>query len=181
MNEIERDYRVEEELSDGRVVIVQLAKADANANSDLEANHYSRSVLFCKFLMPDRELNERELACFTNSDFFHQVALFAGIEEEGRLLPLGAAQYVRNNRPETSSTAEFTIGVGDPFRNSGIEAILLRHLIKLAKNEGLASLTTGFPSDCRLMFDALREINQSVISVYASGVFSLLLPLTDAA
>ena len=34
MNEIIKDYRIEEMLNDGRVVVVQLAKADATANTN---------------------------------------------------------------------------------------------------------------------------------------------------
>lgn len=173
-----REYLVEEGLRDGRVVTVQRVKPDEPDTREQDSYSLSRSALFHKFLMPDRELDERELIAFTDSNLFQQTALFLCVESDGKSVPVGCGQYVRNNRPDTSSSAELTIGVSADYPRTELKAILLRHLIKLAKSEGVTAFTTAYPANSIVLFDALREIDQSVISVYAAGAFSLLLPIS---
>lgn len=180
MNRIRNKHRVEENLTDGRTVFIQLIDSDDATVYTEETYHLSRSALYLKFLTPARELSERELAYLTDCTLYRHVALSVGIEKDGKIHPIGVGRYVMQNTIEPSFSAELALTVSEEYQDAGVEAILLKYLCRLAKDEGLQAFSIDVPVANQKMLAVLRESGQKIISVFNSGVFNLLLPLLDA-
>lgn len=178
MRKTAKDVQIEETLANGRTLIIRAVEPDHRVVYSADNYHLSRSALYLRFLTPARELNARELACFTEGDMFHHVALLAAFEEKGRTVPAGVARYTMPNNIEPCSAAQLAFAVADEYKNMGIEAILLKHLGRLAKDEGLQAFTALVSGESNQeMLSALRQMDQSIISMNNCGVFNLLLPL----
>ncbi len=172
-----REYRVEEKLSDGRMVVIQLVDSNDKTVYTEQTYHLSRSALYLKFLTPARELNERELAYLTDCNLYRHVALFAAIENNGRVVPVGVGRYVVPASFEPSGSAELAFAVSDEFLGCGIETILLSHLRRLAKEDGIQAFFARVPVANQQMLDVLRKFDQELITVQDSRVSNVLLPV----
>lgn len=177
MNRIRKKQRVEEHLSDGRTVVIQLVDSGDKTVYTEETYHLSRSALYFKFLTPARELNERELAYLTDCSLYHHVALLAGIEKDGKIEPVGVCRYVMLKNFEPSGSAELALAVSEDYQDLGVETILLKYLCRLAKEEGLQAFSMDVPVANQRMLEVLRQFFQGLISVQDSRVINLLLPL----
>ncbi len=178
MSKTTKEFQIEEVLGNGRTLIIRAVEPDSKVVYSADDYHLSRSALYLRFLTPERELNEKELAYFTDSEFFHHVALLAAFEEDGKTIPAGVARYVMPNNVELGRKAELAFAVGQEYKDLGIEAILLKHLSRLAKDEGLQAFTAAVSADSNQgMLEALRQIDQGMISMHDCGVCNLLLPL----
>ncbi|MBA3995038.1 MAG: hypothetical protein C0469_16085 [Cyanobacteria bacterium DS2.3.42] len=172
-----REYRVEEKLSDGRTVVIQLVDPNDKTVYTEQTYHLSRSALYLKFLTPARELNERELAYLTDCNLYRHVALFAAMENNGKVIPVGVSRYVMPTSVEPSGSAELAFAVSDEFLGCGIETILLTHLRRLAKEDGLQAFFVRVPVADQKMLDILRQFDQELITVKDSRVTNVLLPV----
>ncbi len=177
MNRIRKEQRVEENLSDGRSVVIQLVDSGGKTVYTEETYHLCRSALYLKFLTPARELNERELAYLTDCTLYHHVALFAGVEKDGKIEPVGVGRYVMLKNFEPSGSAELALAISEEYQNLGVEAILLKYLCRLAKEEGLQAFSIDVPVANQRMLAVLRQFFQGLISVQDSRVINVLLPL----
>ena len=71
---------------------------------------------------------------FLNVDFVSHVALVAVLNEGGRQLIVGGARYV----VAQPGCAEVAFAIDDPHQKLGIATHLIRHLIGIARANGLA-------------------------------------------
>jgi acetyltransferase len=97
----------------------------------------SPQSIYYRFLQRLKTLPRKMLATLTQIDYGRDMALVAldGRETEERML--GVARLIRD---PGGSSAEFAVLVGDPWQGQGIGAVLMNHLLAIAKERGLKSL-----------------------------------------
>jgi acetyltransferase len=77
------------------------------------------------------------LAYFTQIDYDRDMALVAIDKTHPKERLLGVARFMTKLR---GSEPEFAAAVGDPWQGKGVGAILMEHLISIAKERGIESV-----------------------------------------
>jgi RimJ/RimL family protein N-acetyltransferase len=148
-----RHYVASEALKDGTEVTVRAIHLD-DAYALLKAfNDLDRESVYRRFFTPKKELTDDELTQLTDVDFSRVVALLVTKQTgEGEVL-MGGGRYAADNRG--SGKAELAFVTGGIYRGLGIASLILRHLVRIAQNSGVA----------RFEADVLAE-NQQMLAVF---------------
>ena len=89
-----------------------------------------------------------------NIDFVNHVALVAEIDEDGGTAVVGGGRYV----VVESGQAEIAFTVVDAFQRQGIGAILVRHVVGLARAAGLKQLSADVLPENVAMLNVLGKL-----------------------
>lgn len=108
-----------------------------------------------------------------NVDFARHVALIALQEVEGKSLIVGGARYVLEN----PQRAEVALMVVDEYQGRGIGALLLRHLIAVARASGLHEFVAMVLPDNAAMLTVFRKCGLPAAFERESGVTNVTLRL----
>ena len=148
-----RDYVASEPLKDGTLVTVRAIRLD-DADALLKAFHnLDRESVYRRFFSPKKELTDDELAQLTDVDFSQVVALLVTMQTgEGEVL-MGGGRYAADNRD--LAKAELAFVTGGNYRDLGIASLILRHLVRIAQDLGVALFEA----------DVLAE-NQQMLAVF---------------
>ncbi|WP_349628537.1 GNAT family N-acetyltransferase [Bradyrhizobium sp. JYMT SZCCT0180] len=90
-----------------------------------------------RFFVMKRHFSDKERAFFMDIDFKNHVAIVALAEEAGRKAVVGGGRYIVFE----PGCAEMAFVVIDAWQGRGVGSILMRHLVKLARDGGLQELT----------------------------------------
>ncbi len=96
----------------------------------------SAQSLYRRFFGPKREFTEKETDFFVNVDFVTHVALVAVVDEGGKDTIIGAGRYI----VAEPGKAELAFAIIDEYQGQGIGTALLRHLVLIARENGLQQL-----------------------------------------
>ena len=148
-----RHYVASEALKDGTLVTIRAIRLD-DADALLKAfNDLDRESVYRRFFTPKKELTDDELAQLTDVDFSRVVALLVTKQTgEGEVL-MGGGRYAADNRG--SGKAELAFVTGGNYRGLGIASHILRHLVRIAQDLGVAHFEA----------DVLAE-NQPMLAVF---------------
>jgi acetyltransferase len=93
----------------------------------------SKNSVYYRFFSPMKSLPPDMLAYFTQIDYDRDMALVAFDQIQTKERMLGVARIM--SFPD-GKTAEIAVTVGDPWQGQGIGAVLMEHLIAIAKERG---------------------------------------------
>ena len=131
------NYCAQEHVRDGRPVKIRALRPDDETSMLAAIDRTGTESLKLRFFVTKREVSEMETAFFMNIDFVNHVALVAEIDEDGRSSIVGGGRYV----VVESGHAEIAFIVVDSYQRQGIGAILVRHIVGLARAAGLKQLS----------------------------------------
>ena len=94
----------------------------------------SRESIFYRFFSHLKSLSHKMLAYFTQIDYDHDLALVALDKTQPEEKILGVAHLMTS---PGSARPEFAVVVGDPWQGKGIGAILMEHMLAIAKQRGI--------------------------------------------
>ncbi|MGE5893856.1 MAG: GNAT family N-acetyltransferase, partial [bacterium] len=98
----------------------------------------SSDCMYSRFISTRTDMHHERLQNFTVIDYTKEMVILAVIEEEGKELVVGMAQYYID---ENFHTAEVAFVVRDDYQGRGIGATLVLYLTYLAKKCGLHGFT----------------------------------------
>ena len=150
-----RNYRCDETLRDGTVITIRAVRPDdrnriVHAFAELE-----RETVYTRFFAYKKALSDAELARLDTMDFVNDVVLVATIARDADEIIIGSARYVADPSEDVRA-AEIAFVVEEDYQGRGIAGRLLRHLIAIARESGIA----------RFEADVL-ETNKPMRSVFA--------------
>lgn len=152
-----RNYAVKETLADGTEVTIRaIRRDDQDAIREIFANLDEEST-YRRFFGPKKELTDEELAYFTDLDFRQAVGLVATLQADKREALAAGARFAAEG-PASPGCAELAFTTEKRYRGHGLAHLLLRHLVGIAKELGLAQFEA----------DVLTE-NQPMLSVFRSS------------
>jgi len=125
-------YSAQESLRDGNRVEIRALRPEDQADMLAALEHTSPDSLQRRFFVMKRHFSEKERAFFMNIDFENHV---------------GGSRYVVFE----SGRAEVALIVIDAWQGRGLGSILVRHLVKLARDAGLKELTAEVLPENRAM------------------------------
>jgi ribosomal protein S18 acetylase RimI-like enzyme len=146
-------YTVVERLRDGRNIDIRaLHRADRD---DMLAavGRTSGSSLQRRFFGVKRGFSDAETAFFMDIDFDKHVALVAQLTEDAQPAIIGGGRYVLVKDGE----AELAFLVIDAYQGQGIGRLLMKHLIAIAREKGLRTLTAEVLPENAAMLRLFRD------------------------
>jgi RimJ/RimL family protein N-acetyltransferase len=130
------DYSVVERLRDGSEIEIRALRPADQQEMLAAVGRTSVQSLQRRFFVPKRHFSDKELDFFMNVDFKNHMALVAEIDENGRRVIVGGGRYIMVQPGQ----AEMAFAVVDAYQGKGIGAVLMRHLVAIARDGGLKKL-----------------------------------------
>ena len=150
-----RHYMASETLKDGTRVTIRAIRLD-DADALLKAfNNLDRESVYRRFFSPKKELTDAELAQLTDVDFSRVVALLVTKQAgEGEVL-MGGGRYATDN--PGSRRAEIAFMTEGNHRGLGIASHILRHLVRIAQDAGVAHFEADVLAENEPMLAVFRR------------------------
>jgi acetyl coenzyme A synthetase (ADP forming)-like protein len=124
------------------------------------------------------QLSEKELTYLTELDFVKHVGLAAMLREHGEERMIGVGRYHRIHAAaaEAGAAAEVAFAVVDEHQGRGIGTVLLEHLARAARAQGIEQLHAEVMGDNAQMMHVFAESGFAVHSSLESAVYHVAFP-----
>ena len=147
-----------ETLADGRRVLIRPLKAEDRLREQAFIRRLSAESRRCRFLGEIREASESVIDDLMDVDGVHSLAFIALAHDDGELREVGVSRYSATNEPRR---CECAVTVADDWRHQGLAAILMRHLIAVARRNGFQHMFSIDLAEDRGMEELARELGFS--------------------
>ncbi len=147
------DYFVVETSRDGRPVTIRALKPEDRSAMLSAVGRVSSQSLYRRFFGPKRGFTEKETDFYVNVDFVAHVALVAVVDESGKETIIGAGRYI----VAETGKAELALAIIDEYQGRGIGTALLRHLVSIARKNGLQQLVAEVLAENGPMLTLFRK------------------------
>ena len=173
-----RHYVASETLKDGTLVTVRAVRRE-DADAFLKAfNDLDRESVYRRFFTPKKELTDAELAQLTDVDFSRVVALLVTKQTGEGEVVMGGGRYATDN--PGSGQAEIAFVTDSNYRGLGIASHILRHLVQIAQDSGVASFEADLLADNHSMLAVFRRSGLPMKLRRDGGVLHVTLTLQPA-
>ena len=146
------NFAVTETLRDGTRIQVRALKPEDRDALLAAVQDMSDASVRRRFFAVRRYFSEEETSRYVNIDLHDHVALVALPDIPGAPIVAGA-RYIMT----APGCAEVACAVTDAFQGHGLGTILIRHLMALAKQNGVRELTAEVLPENRAMLDIFEE------------------------
>lgn len=167
------DYSAVERLRDGRELEIRALKPADRAALAASVRRTSEETRYRRFFAPKRSFSEKEIEFYLNVDFVSHVALVAVLEEAGQPTIVGGGRYIGSE----PGRAEVAFAVDDPHQGLGIASRLMRHLVAIARDAGLRTLTAEVLPDNAAMLKVFERCGLAAKTRREAGVVHIELAL----
>jgi ribosomal protein S18 acetylase RimI-like enzyme len=131
------NYSSIELLRDGRQMEIRSVTPDDRTELLEAVARSSSETLYRRFFGVRRNFTEQEIDFFSNVDFVDHVALVVILKEAARFVVAAGARYIVFE----PGKAEMAFAVVDQYQGMGIGTTLMRHLVTIARQAALSTLT----------------------------------------
>jgi GNAT superfamily N-acetyltransferase len=174
-------YFAIEPLRDGRKIAIRAINHDDKPILQEVWHRMSRRSQYLRFFISKDELSDKEADFFSDIDFFKHVGLLASIITDSGQVPAGVGRFIMPAEQKSNLSAELAFTVVDEFQGLGIATLLLKHLVSIAKAEGISELTALVLPENAAMLSVFRKSGLPVKQfVNDGGVVEITLSLADA-
>lgn len=150
-----RQWVSEYKFHDGRCATIRPVRPeDATIMADFVRNLSHESRYF-RFIANFSELTPRMLTRFCHIDYDREMELLAVMEEDDKIVELGAARYSDNF---DGHSCEFAVVVGDKYQGFGLAAYLMRKLFLVAADNGLSLMEGTVLAENKHMINFCRKL-----------------------
>jgi GNAT superfamily N-acetyltransferase len=151
-----KSYEAHDKLQDGRVLNIRSIRPDDKPILIQGLHNLSPQSRYFRFFTHKDEFSQEELAYFTELDFSTHVGLLASLAEGDSERPVAIGRYIVSSDIDKSQ-AELAFVVKDEYRGLGIATILLKHLIDIARAQGIGSFIALVLPDNTKMLHVFRK------------------------
>lgn len=131
------NYNAREHLRDGSPIEICALQTQDEADMLAAIDKTSAQSLQRRFFVMKRHFSTKERVFFMDVDFQNHVAIVARVTDSGRSVIIGGGRYIVFE----PGRAEMAFVVVDSWQGRGVGSILMRHLVKIARDTGLRELT----------------------------------------
>lgn len=133
-------YIFKETLKDGTPVVLRATRPEDSAGIREAFRKLERETVYTRFFGPKSELSDTDLKRLTSTDFNRDAALLVTRASDGGEIVIGSACYFGEAADAAERSAEIAFTVVDQYHGLGIASLLMKHLIRIARENGLARL-----------------------------------------
>lgn len=173
-----RNYIAAENLRDGTPVSVRAIRCDDNDGVLKAYNKLSRDAIYTRFFHHKKELTTAELSQFTNIDFDRVVALIVTTKNGNEDVVIGGGRYIVSNARCPRRSAEVAFTTAEDYQGRGLAQILLRHLVRIAGDNGVSLLNADVLAENHPMLRVFRRSGLPMRQDSDGGVMHVTLWLT---
>ncbi|MDD5140397.1 MAG: GNAT family N-acetyltransferase [Verrucomicrobiales bacterium] len=171
-----KKFETDHEFQGGlKVHFRPIQPTDENLLKELFYSH-TTATIYQRYFGTLRHLRHETLQQMVTLDYHDAMAITGEIVWEGRQRLIAVGRYYRD--PATN-WAEVAIVVQEDFRQRGIAVFLLRHLAKVATQQGIIGFTADVLSDNAAMLETFRKTAVPVEIDLKAGVASVRFQLKD--
>lgn len=149
-----RNYSHWDRLLDGRPVLVRAIRPEDKPYLREGFLRLSPQSVYQRFFQAKKELSEAELRYLTEVDFTSHVALLAILEEDGLSRGVGVGRYIVE---AGTGSAEVAFTVDETHHGLGVGTLLLRHLARIARSQGLEEFRAYVLAENRAMLEVFEN------------------------
>ncbi len=136
-----RSYTATETLKDGTVVTVRVPRPGDETRIRTAFHNLERETVYTRFFGYKSEVTDAELERITGVDCVRDMALVVTIGEGRAEVVIGGASYFAiGGGTAPGGSAELAFTVEEDYQGLGMASLLIRHLIGIARRQGLARL-----------------------------------------
>jgi RimJ/RimL family protein N-acetyltransferase len=167
-----RQFAAVDTLRDGAPVWIRAIQPEDRERLAQFHGRLSPESVYMRYFEYKPVLSPRDLRYLTELDYDRRVALVAALAPESTAPIVGVARFdVLPTPPGRPVRAELGIIVEDTFQNRGIGTVLLKHLLGIAHDHGIAEITAEvLPHNTRMLeliagagVPVRRELEEGVI------------------
>jgi RimJ/RimL family protein N-acetyltransferase len=174
-------YIFAETLRDGTAVTVRAARADDGPKIRRAFQNLERDTVYTRFFGYKADVSDVDLARITEADFETRVALLVTIGAGEDEVVVGGASYVVGDACTTGGrSAEVAFLIEEDFQGRGMASLLIRHIIAIARADGLDRLEADVLSRNLPMLQVLRRCGLPMTARHQADVIHVTLSLRDA-
>lgn len=171
-----RKYEVEHAGKDGlRFHVRPIRPTDEGLLKELFYSH-DPSTVYQRYFTQLKRLPSEAVQRMVTLDYGSNMALVAEIPWEGRSRLVGVARY---GREAATDWADVALVVQEDFRRQGLAAFLMRHLAKVALEQGIVGFRAEVLPENRAMLKTLQKVAEPLESSVESGVMKVRFRLAD--
>jgi acetyltransferase len=137
-------------------------------------NTLSRQSIYYRFFSPLKSMPPEMLARFTQLDYDRDMALVALDKTHLGEIMLGVARYMGHPGGESGDIA---VAVGDPWHGKGVGVMLMKRLLMIAKDRGMASLSGPVLDENTHMLALARKLGFSVSRLSGERAYEIKMDL----
>jgi RimJ/RimL family protein N-acetyltransferase len=167
-----RSYDVKEALRDRTAIQIRAIRRDDKSRLLEHFAGLSAQSRYFRFFGQKRELTSQDLTRFTELDFDRHVGIAATLHQDDRERFIGVARYVRTQAP---SRAEIALAVLDEYQGAGVGPLLIRHLARIAHDNGITEFEADVRGDNSRMLAVLARSGCIINHAADAGVVHFML------
>lgn len=135
-----RHYLVRETLKDGTAVTVRAVRADDGMKIRKAFKCLDRETVYTRFFGYKNDVTDAELQRITGVDFDRDVALLVTIGSGDEETVIAGVSYFATDAAPDVRLAELAFTVEEDYQGLGIAGSLMRHIVGIARQQGLTQL-----------------------------------------
>ena len=129
----------------------------------------SQETIYYRFMSRQQRFTHRQIQDFVYIDHRHDVAIVGTVPEAHGEEIIAVGRYYLN---EQTNKAEVAFVIRDGWQNQGLGSFMFRHLIAIAKRNGISGFTAEVLRDNRRMQAIFNHSGYKVKSSLEEGVYS---------
>jgi GNAT superfamily N-acetyltransferase len=173
-----RSYFSPDLTRDGCIVKIRAIRPDDKKRLCEHFRNLSPTSAYFRFFSPKRRVSERDLVGLTEIDFVRNVTLVATMHVGETERIVGLVQYVvADNRLQR---AQLACSVVDAYQGRGIGALLIEHILRIARVRGVVEFEADVLGDNHTMLRLLTKSGLAAHRSTQSGVVHLTFSSAEA-
>lgn len=144
-----------ESLNDGTRVLIRPLREEDRAREQAFIERLSPQSRRFRFMDTFKHASPALLDQLMDVDNLQKVAFVALVHDNGELREVGVSRY---SATERDGQCECAVSVADDWRDRGLDALLMRHLISQARKNGFRQMVSLDATDNEPMRDLLSQL-----------------------
>lgn len=172
-----RNYFEQEKLKNGVLVTLRAIRPDDKQAFIAAFKELESRTVYLRFFSQKKNISPEELKRATEVDFTGTVALVTCIQDGESEKIIGAGRYIVFGDIQPPDKAEVAFAVEEDYQGLGIGSMMLRHLIRIAREKGIGEFHADVLPGNMGMLAVFNRSGLPVKKKYEEGVIHVVISL----